>query len=89
MNCPKCGDELFYSSSTQQEFKCLTLVLKDGRTYEGGDCAKRQRDQLAQRVNELEAALRGLVDCIQETRGKNAYEALHNAHEALKTKGLK
>ena len=54
MNCPKCGDELFYSSSTQQEFKCLTLVLKDGRTFEGGDCAKRQRDQLAQRVNELE-----------------------------------
>ena len=55
--CPECGDELFYSSSTQQEFKCLTLVLKDGRTFEGDDCAKRQRDQLAERVKELEARL--------------------------------
>ena len=35
-----------------------------------------QRDRLAD-------ALRSLRDCIQETRGKEAYEALRKADEAL------
>lgn len=55
--CPKCGDELAHSAKTHQEFMCFTVAMKDGRTFEGGDCVKRQRDQLAERVKELEAKL--------------------------------
>ena len=54
--CPKCGDELLHSSDKHREFMCFTLVLKGGKTIEGGDCARRQRDQLAERVKRLEEA---------------------------------
>lgn len=51
--CPKCGDDLLHSSDTHRAFMCFTVALKDGKTIEGGDCAKRQRDQLAERVKRL------------------------------------
>lgn len=57
-NCPKCGAKTFYYSTVCQEFQCLTLTFDGGKVlYEGNQCLKTQRDQLASQVAELTSAL--------------------------------
>ena len=51
--CPKCGADLFETYVSGREFKCFTLILNDGTTYDGNQCLRTQRDQLASQVADL------------------------------------
>ena len=53
--CPKCGAASFEKWATGHQFECHTLVLSEGTVFDGLICVKNQRDQLAERVRELEA----------------------------------
>ncbi len=63
-SCPKCGANLFHEEDGHREFECFTLMLKDETTYEGGQCAKNQRDQLEAKVGLLTAAGQDAMDFI-------------------------
>jgi len=62
--CPKCGENLFHEEAGRREFECFTLILRGGEIYEGGRCAKNQRDQLEAKLKLLTAAGRDAMDFI-------------------------
>lgn len=55
--CLRCGAGVDLVTLSATYYKCETRVLADGSIIQPPKCIRNQRDQLAERVKELEAKL--------------------------------
>lgn len=86
--CPKCAADYNGKPALKESrYWCGSSKWDDGDFYQSPECVRRERDQLLDQLlaqnRELVEALEALLDCISETRGKNATVSVMNARAIL------
>lgn len=77
--CPPCGEPSFSTGSAHKEYACFTVILAGGRTIEGWQCSRNQRDQLEEKVGRLIEAGDVLAEIQEGPAGKRAIERWNQA----------